>query len=88
MKSDFLTLRKLYYNPDVFAFFLRSQSEETFKELLRNVKETANIACDLIEDYCDDLDTLEEMLYNDSIEELAEAFGLTLLETYEDEDED
>ena len=79
MKSDSLTVRALYYNSSIRNFFLRTQAENTFNELFEKVEETADEVINAMEDYDDDLDTIEEMLYSDSIEELAEAFGLTLL---------
>ena len=79
MKSDSLTVRALYYNSSIKNFFLRSQAENTFDELFDKVEDSADEVINAMEDYDDDLDTIEEMLYSDSIEELAEAFGLTLL---------
>ena len=79
MKSDILTVRALYYNPSIRNFFLRTQAENTFDELFKKVEKTADEVINAIEDYDDDLDAIEEMLYSDSIEDLAEAFGLTLL---------
>ena len=80
MKSDSLTVRALYYNSSIRNFFLRTQAENTFDELFEKVEDSADEVINAMEDYDDDdLDTIEEMLYSDSIEELAEAFGLTLL---------
>ena len=79
MKSDSLTVRALYYNSSIRNFFLRTQAENTFDELFEKVEDSADKVINAIEDYGDDLDTIEEMLYSDSIEELADAFGLTLL---------
>ena len=80
MKSNFLTVRALYYNPSIKGFFFRTQAENTFEELFDKVEESADEVINVMEDYSDDLDIIEEMLYNDSIEELADAFGLTLIE--------
>ena len=80
MKSDSLTVRALYYNSSIKNFFLRSQAENTFDELFNKVEESADDVINAMEDYSDDLDTIEEMLYSDSIEALADAFGLTLIE--------
>ena len=88
MKSDSLTVRALYYNPSIKGFFFRTQAENTFEEIFNKVEESAAEVINAMEGYDDDLDTIEEMLYNDSIADLADAFGLTLLETYEDDDED
>ena len=76
-----LTMRQVYANHSVLDFFFRTQSENTFNELFDSVEERSDEICDAIENYSDDLDEIEEMFYNDSVEELAETFGLTLSET-------
>ena len=86
MKSDSLTVRALYYDHSIMNFFFRGQAENTFEELFNKVEESVDEVIDAMEAYDNDLDTIEEMLYNDSIEDLAEAFGLTLIEN-ENEDE-
>ena len=92
MKAE-ITISNLYYNNGLMSFFFRTQSKNTFEELIDKVSEDKKTVFDAIEAYSaleaysDDLDEIEEMFYNDSIDELCETFGLTL-EEEEDEEED
>ena len=79
MKAE-LTFKQLYYNNSMMNFFFRTQAENTFNELLESVEETNGEIFEAIENYSDDLDDIEEMMYNDSIEEIATKLGLTILE--------
>lgn len=81
MKAE-ITFSQLWYNPSILGFFFRSQSENTLEELMRRTSLSSDDVCDRIDTYADnyeiDLDTIEEMFYNDSIEELAEEFGIII----------
>lgn len=83
MKAE-ITFGQLWYNPSILGFFFRSQSEETLEELMNRTSLSSDDVCDRIDTYADnyevDLDTIEEMFYNDSIEELAEEFGIIITE--------
>ena len=85
MKAE-LTIKQLYYNASVMNFFFRNQSENTFNELIEKCPESNDEIFNAIENYSDDLDEVEEMFYNDSIEEIAEALGLTISEEEEEEE--
>ena len=82
MKAE-LTIKQLYYNASIMNFFFRTQAENTFKELVEKCEESNDAIFESIENYTDDLDTIEEMLYNDSIEEIATELGLTISEEEE-----
>ena len=84
MKAE-LTIKQLYYNASVMNFFFRTQSENTFNELIEKCTESNDEIFNAIENYSDDLDEVEEMFYNDSIEEIAEALGLAISEEEEEE---
>lgn len=86
MKAN-ISINQLYYNASIMNFFFRTQSENTFNELLENVEESNSEIFEAIENYSDDLDEIEEMFYNDSIEEIAQNLGLTLIETEEETEE-
>lgn len=86
MKAN-ISINQLYYNASIMNFFFRTQSENTFNELLENVEESNSEIFEAIENYSDDLDEVEEMFYNDSIEEIAQNLGLTLIETEEETEE-
>ena len=79
MKAE-LTIKQLYYNSSIMNFFFRTQAENTFNELIEKCDESNDEIFNAIENYSDDLDTIEEMLYNDSIEEIATDLGLTISE--------
>ena len=83
MKAE-LTIKQLYYNASLMNFFFRTQAENTFNELIEKCTESNDEIFNAIENYSDDLDEVEEMFYNDSIEEIAEALGLTITEEEEE----
>ena len=86
MKAE-LTIKQLYYNSSIMNFFFRTQSENTFNDLIEKCEESNDEIFNAIENYSDDLDDVEEMFYNDSIEEIAESLGLTIEEEEEEEEE-
>ena len=85
MKAE-LTIKQLYYNTSLMNFFFRTQAKNTFNELLEKCEESNDAIFEAIENYTDDLDTIEEMMYNDSIEEIATELGLTMTEEEEEEE--
>ena len=82
MKAE-ITIKQLYYNSSIMNFFFRTQSENTFNELLEKCTESNDEIFDAIENYRDDLDDVEELFYNESLEEIAEELGLTIEEEEE-----
>ena len=85
MKAE-LTIKQLYYNSSIMNFFFRTQSENTFNELIEKCEESNDEIFNAIENYSDDLDDVEELFYNDSIEEIAAELGLTIEEEEEEEE--
>ena len=73
-----LSVSQLYYNHSLINFFFRTQSEQTFNELFESVEEVQSKIFEAIENYSDDLDEIDKMFYNDSINEIAENLNLTL----------
>lgn len=78
MKAE-VTLSQVYYNHSILSFFFRTQAKETFNELFESVQEDDNEVFDAIENYSDDLDEIEELFYSESISDICEIFGLTLI---------
>lgn len=74
-----VTMSQVYNNNTLRSFFFRNQSQETFKELFESVEESQSEVFNAIENYSDDLDEIEELFYSESIEDLCEIFGLTLI---------
>lgn len=86
MKAD-ITMKQMYYNAGILNFFFRSQSHNAFNEIFDSVEESNEAIFEAMENYTEDLDDLEEMLYNGTLGEIVETLGLTLIQN-EDEDED
>ena len=87
MKAE-LTIKQLYYNSSIMNFFFRTQAENTFNELIEKCEESNDEIFNAIENYSDDLDTIEEMFYNDDIDDIATELGLTIEEEEEEEEEE
>lgn len=76
MKVD-LTLANCYYNKSLMNFFFRDQAKHTLIELLEMVEDDINQISNSAENYTDDLDEIEELLYNESIEDIIEILNLS-----------
>ena len=87
MKKVQLSISNLYYNPSLLNFFFRTQAQNDFNALFESVEESKEEVFEAIENYSDDLDEVEEMFYNDSIEEIISNLGLTAIEEEEEGDE-
>ena len=81
-----ITMSQLYSNNRLLKFFFRTQSENTLNDLLDSVEESNRDVFYSIENYSIDLDEIEELFYNESIEELIYIFGLTKIEEEEEEE--
>lgn len=68
-------------NPSVMDYFFRDKSSKTYKELLKRAK-SYNDAIQKIEDYALFnmvlLEDIEEMLYDNSVEEVAQKFNIEI----------
>ena len=84
-------MMQLFCNDSLMSFFFRDQARRTLKELMNRASEPGSYVLDDVEDYADeqmdgDLDALEEMFYNESVEDIASVIGIELNEE-EEEDE-
>ena len=84
MKAE-ITISQVYNNVSLLNFFFRTQAANTFNELFEKCESSDDAIFEAIENYSDDLDEVEEMFYNDSLEEICEALGLVLSEEEEEE---
>ena len=84
MKAN-VNFSQVYYNSSLMSFFFRTQAENTLDELLEKCTESNDEIFNAIENYSDDLDDVEELFYNESLEEIAEELGLTIEEEEEEE---
>lgn len=90
MKAE-ITFKQLFWNDSLTNFFLRKQSQRHLNELFNRAScsgmRLESIISDYIEENDIDADGFDELLYDYSVEELAEEFGIELIEDKE-EDED
>ena len=86
-----ITFKKLFWNESLTNFFLREQARRHLNELFNRASCSGMQLEGIISDYIEgddiDADCLDELLYDYSVEELAEEFGIELIED-KDEDED
>ena len=89
MKAE-ITFSQLYWNNLLMDFFFRQQSKNTLDELMKRVDSPMQ-AIEFIDSYVDDneidADELDEIFYNDSIEDIAAMFGIELNEESDNEEE-
>ena len=90
MKAE-ITFKQLFWNESLMNFFLREQSRRHLDELFNRAScsgmHLEGIISDYVEENDIDADGLDELLYDYSVEELAEEFGIELIED-KDKDED
>ena len=76
-----IPLGEIYHNYGLRNFLMREQAYNTLNELISKNGDEAEVL-NRIDEYADDFrcdfDEIEEMLYSDDIEELAETFGLEI----------
>lgn len=89
MTAD-ITFSNLYWNDGLRGFLFRSQSEDTFNEVMGDTvdsPDTEQMMADFIESMFDDVDDMEEYFYNelpeDIVNEYREYHGI---EVEDDED--
>ena len=87
-----IAFKQLFWNDSLMHFFLREQAIRHLNELFNRAScsgmQLEGIISDYIEDNDIDADGFDELLYDYSVEELAEEFGIELIEDKEgDEDE-
>ena len=71
-----ITIENLLNNQGLMNFFFRRQSEETLLEILELVEDNITQVASSIEDYSEDLDEIEEIFYNESVQDIIEMFCL------------
>ena len=76
MKAQ-ITLANSYYNKSLFNYFFREQAQRELINLLNKVEEDIETISDIAEDYTDNLDEIEELFYNESIEDIIEILNLS-----------
>ena len=76
-----IALSEIYYNYSLRNFFMREQAYNTLNELISKNGDEEEVL-NRIDEYADecgcDFDEIEEMLYSDDIEEIAETLGIEI----------
>jgi len=87
MKAD-VYLSRIYWNRSLADFFFREQSYKTLEEFVNGSSLEASHMLDLLDERTEhsDIDDVEEMFYENSVEEIAEEFGIS--ELFEDNDDE
>lgn len=78
MKTE-ITFSQLMADNSLMNFFFRKQARITFKELLDSVEESSTEVFSSMESYSEDLNEIEEIFYNNNVEEITEIFSLNLI---------
>ena len=78
MKAE-ITFSQLKANNSLMSFFFRKQAQTTFEELLDSVQESSEEVFSSMESYSEDLNEIEEIFYNNNVEEITEIFSLNLI---------
>lgn len=91
MKAE-ITLEQVYWNKGLMDFFMRKQSRKTMEDLCDRAKIHTREVIDTIDSFFEDegieWEDLEEMFYDMSTEELAEDFGIELVDDEETEEDE
>lgn len=79
MKTS-LTLESLWLNNSLRNFFFRKQAWDTLEDIVANSSLSDKDTLEHLDDYYNDydLDDVEEMFYNESVEYIANDCGLAL----------
>lgn len=87
-----ISLESLYLSQRLYNYFLREQSRDTLDDLISASNLDRHHLFELIESYAEqnnyDIDDIDEMLYNESVEKIAKEIGIELKEEEEEEEED
>ena len=87
-----ISFEALYFSKRLYYYFFREQSRDTLEDLIYFSKVDTHSVLGAIDSYAEqndyDIDDIDEMLYNDSIEEIAHKLGIKLEEEEEEEEEE
>ena len=87
-----ISFKSLYSNYHLYNYFFREQSQHTLEDLIYFAKVDEHSVFGAIDSYAEqndcDIDDIDEMFYEDSVEEIARNLSLELKEEEEEEEED
>lgn len=75
-----VTISNIYWNKGLANFFFRTQAYNTLEELVERSFMGSQLTLEALDDQTEgaDLDNVEEMFYSDSVEEIADYYGIEL----------
>ena len=81
MKID-ISFTNLYLHKQMFDYFFREQSNKTVNELISRSGDDILLVLDAVDRYDNDynVEDIEKMFYEDSVEEIAKKIGIELEE--------
>ena len=76
----YISISTLWYNGRLMDFFFREQAKKTLEELVNAsaLSTDRTLAILDIDTYEEDLDEIEESFYTQSVEQIAEEYGIEL----------
>lgn len=79
MKAN-VTFRELWNNTSLLGFFFREQSTNTLEELVRRSVKSGEETIFLLDAHTEDMDMdeIEELFYNESVEECARELNIDI----------
>lgn len=90
MKAE-ITFSQVWYNASLLNFFFRTQAKETLEQLMNATADSEVVVLDSVEEYAEmndfTLDDIEEMFYEETLQELACDFRIDLLPDYEEDND-
>ena len=86
-----ISFESLNFNYNLYNYFFREQSQHTLEDLICVAKVDTHSVFDAIDSYAEqndyDIDDIDEMFYDESVEEIAKEIGIKLKEDDEEEEE-
>lgn len=75
-----VTISNIYWNKGLANFLFRTQAYNTLEELVERSFMGSQLTLKALDDQTEgaDLDEVEEMFYSDSVEEIADYYGIDL----------
>ena len=87
-----ISFESLYFSSCLYNYFFREQSQYTLEDLIYFAKVDEQSVLGAIDSYAEqndyDIDDIDEMFYEDSVEEIAKKIGIEINEEEEEEEDD
>lgn len=87
-----ISFKSLYFSKRLYYYFFCEQSRDTLEDLIYFSKVDTHSVLGAIDSYAErndyDINDIDEMLYNESVEKIAKEIGIELKEEEEEEDKE